>query len=396
MAARLARRDERARTRRPNRVSRSRRHASRGPTSASRTHAPAGSRAARFRRPPPSMDSGHRARRQARADRSRAASATSRMPCCPAPTAGCSTARTRSASWRRMALDNQRNLKLAFHRDPLFLNVAREVAAEINQMGAAVSRSSGDCTTGRSSSKFTTRIFRARGLHLDDRHVRRSDGTGFSASIVDLVLYVVNNAAQLRQDGSSVVLYLPKIQTAEEAALWNDIIAALEAHLGLPTGTIKVYVLVEQLEACFQLMEIRAALGRHFVGFNTGRWDYINSVADAMTWDPIVRAPEHRRRHDDVWLHAQLRGSGAARGQHARRRRDSSRSGRGAWSRTSRSDPPRAWPAGMAKARRRRRARAARGRERQVGRALEDGPHRPAGVGEGRTGQSARALRFRP
>jgi hypothetical protein len=57
------------------------------------------------------------------------------------------------------------------------------------------------------------------------------------------------------------VLYLPKIQTAEEAALWNEILSALEAHLGLPVGTIKVYVLVEQLEASFQLMEIRAALG---------------------------------------------------------------------------------------------------------------------------------------
>jgi malate synthase len=40
-------------------------------------------------------------------------------------------------------------------------------------------------------------------------------------------------------------------------------------------------VLVEQLEASFQLMEIRAALACRFVGFNTGRWDYINSVADA-------------------------------------------------------------------------------------------------------------------
>jgi malate synthase len=44
-------------------------------------------------------------------------------------------------------------------------------------------------------------------------------------------------------------------------------------------------VLVEQVEAAFQLMEIRAALGRHFVGFNTGRWDYINSVSDAMAWN---------------------------------------------------------------------------------------------------------------
>ena len=38
----------------------------------------------------------------------------------------------------------------------------------------------------------------------------------------------------LREAGSSLVLYLPKIQTAEEAALWNDILSALEQHLGLP------------------------------------------------------------------------------------------------------------------------------------------------------------------
>ena len=132
---------------------------------------------------------------------------------------------------------------------------------------------------------FTTKIFRARGLHLDDRHVAHADGSGFSASIVDATLYIVNNHRQLRTSGASLALYLPKIQTAEEAALWNDILSALEQHLGLPVGAIKVYVLVEQIEACFQLMEIRAALGKHFVGFNTGRWDYINSVSDAMAWD---------------------------------------------------------------------------------------------------------------
>jgi malate synthase len=54
---------------------------------------------------------------------------------------------------------------------------------------------------------------------------------------------------------------------------------------------VKTYVLVEQLEACFQLMEIRAALGPRFVGFNTGRWDYINSVSDAMWWDPSFINP---------------------------------------------------------------------------------------------------------
>jgi malate synthase len=184
-----------------------------------------------------------------------------------------------------MSLDNQRNLRLAIARDPLFLRVAEDVAAEMNQWGLGFFGRP-IIADWRWQLDFTTRIFRARGLHLDDRHVREADGSGFSASIVDLVLYVVNNHRRLRDAGASVVLYLPKIQTAEEAALWSDLLSALEEHLGVPVGTIKAYVLVEQVEAAFQLMEIRAALGRHFVGFNTGRWDYINSVADAMAWDP--------------------------------------------------------------------------------------------------------------
>ena len=184
-----------------------------------------------------------------------------------------------------MSLDNQRNLGLAIAKDPLFLRVAQDVAAEMNRwaqgfFGRPI------VPDWRQQLDFTTKIFRARGLHLDDRHVREVDGTGFSASIVDLATYVVNNQQRLLDARASIVLYLPKIQTAEEAALWNDLLAALEQHLGLWTGTIKAYVLVEQIEAAFQLMEVRASLGRHFVGFNTGRWDYINSVADAMAWDP--------------------------------------------------------------------------------------------------------------
>jgi malate synthase len=38
-------------------------------------------------------------------------------------------------------------------------------------------------------------------------------------------------------------------------------------------------------------MEIRAVLGKHFVGYNTGRWDYINSVSDAMAWDKTFINP---------------------------------------------------------------------------------------------------------
>ena len=162
-----------------------------------------------------------------------------------------------------MSLDNMRHLKLAFSRSDVFLKVAEEIAGEMN----------------------------ARGLHLDDRHIRLADGSGLSASIVDAALYVSHNHATLRREGRSIVLYLPKIQTASEAAVWNAILSSIEQHLGLPLGAIKTYVLIEQLEASFQLMEIRAALAPRFVGFNTGRWDYINSVSDALSWDSAFVNP---------------------------------------------------------------------------------------------------------
>ena len=188
-----------------------------------------------------------------------------------------------------MSLENQRNLKLAFSGSDVFSHAAQQVASEMNSWGRSFfGRDIID--DWKQQLDFTVRIFRARGLHLDDRHVQR-DGEGFSASIVDLCLYVVNNQRVLLESGNGIVLYLPKIQTAEEAALWNDMLTALEAHLDLPEGTIKVYVLIEQIEATFQLMEIRAALGRHFVGYNTGRWDYINSVADAVAWNSAFINP---------------------------------------------------------------------------------------------------------
>jgi malate synthase len=189
-----------------------------------------------------------------------------------------------------MSLDNQRNLKLAISRDPLFLGTAEVVSSEMNAWARDFFRRD-IIDDWRAQLDFTTVIFRARGLHLDDRHLRNCDGSGFSASIVDTCLFVVNNHESLCAAGRSVVLYLPKIQTAEEAAVWNRMLEALERHLQIEVGTIKVYVLVEQVEASFQLMEIRAALGQHFVGFNTGRWDYINSVSDALGWDKAFVNP---------------------------------------------------------------------------------------------------------
>jgi malate synthase len=84
---------------------------------------------------------------------------------------------------KTMSLDNQRNLKLAIKKDPVFLKVAAVVAAEMNKwsMGFFGQNIISDW---KEQLNFTTKIFRARGLHLDDRHIRDTDGLGMAASIV--------------------------------------------------------------------------------------------------------------------------------------------------------------------------------------------------------------------
>jgi malate synthase len=81
-----------------------------------------------------------------------------------------------------MSLDNQRNLKLAIDRDPAFMKVADDVAGEMNRwaedfLGRRI------IDDWRRQLDFTTKIFRPRGLHLADRHVRCVDGTEFSARL---------------------------------------------------------------------------------------------------------------------------------------------------------------------------------------------------------------------
>ena len=97
-----------------------------------------------------------------------------------------------------MSLDNQRNLALALARAPVFLEVAAGVAGEMNAWSiAALGRPIVDDWAAQLD--HTVPLFRARGLHLDDRHVRWADGAGFSASIVDAAIYVANNLREPRR-----------------------------------------------------------------------------------------------------------------------------------------------------------------------------------------------------
>ncbi|MEO6226555.1 MAG: malate synthase A [Thermomonas sp.] len=121
---------------------------------------------------------------------------------------------------------------------------------------------------------------RPRGWHLDEKHVLvEVDGEcqRMSASLFDAGLFAFHNAATLVARDRGPYLYLPKLQSMEEAALWDDALAHIETVLGLAHGQIKVTVLVETLPAAFEMDEILHALRARIVGLNCGRWDYIFS-----------------------------------------------------------------------------------------------------------------------
>ncbi|TCV96256.1 malate synthase [Luteibacter rhizovicinus] len=119
-------------------------------------------------------------------------------------------------------------------------------------------------------------VIRPRGWHLPERHVT-VDGETLAGALLDFGLFAFHNAARLHADDLGPFFYLPKLQSMEEAALWEEVMSFAENQLSLPRGTMKATVLIETLPAVFQMDEILHALRRRIVGLNCGRWDYIFS-----------------------------------------------------------------------------------------------------------------------
>jgi len=117
---------------------------------------------------------------------------------------------------------------------------------------------------------------RPRGWHLTEKHLLIDDAPA-SASLFDFGLYVFHNAHELLAQGSGPYFYLPKLESHQEARLWNDVFTAAEDYLRIPRGSIKATVLIETITAAFEMDEIIYELREHMAGLNAGRWDYIFS-----------------------------------------------------------------------------------------------------------------------
>ena len=129
-------------------------------------------------------------------------------------------------------------------------------------------------------------MHRERGLHLDEQAVT-IDGAPVPAAILGSGLTVYHAGRAQIERGQGLYFYLPKMESAEEAAMWRDFFDFSVEHLDLPDdAVIRAIPLVESLPMAFQMEETLYALGPYAGGLNAARWDFKASIFEYVMTDP--------------------------------------------------------------------------------------------------------------
>jgi malate synthase len=129
-------------------------------------------------------------------------------------------------------------------------------------------------------------MHRERGLHLDEAEVG-VDGSPIPACTLGtaLTLFYAGRAQAAR--GQGIYFYLPKLESAGEAAFYRDFFDVSRAHLDfLKDATIRAIPLIESLPAAYQMEEMLYALGPYAAGLNAARWDFKASIFEYAMADP--------------------------------------------------------------------------------------------------------------
>ncbi|ETX01639.1 MAG: hypothetical protein ETSY1_06660 [Candidatus Entotheonella factor] len=129
-------------------------------------------------------------------------------------------------------------------------------------------------------------MHRERGLHLDEPEVT-VDGVPIPASTLGTALTLYYPGRAQAERGQGIYFYLPKLESADECALYRDFFdASRDALPFLKDAVIKAIPLIESLPAAFQMEEMLYALGPYAAGLNAARWDFKASVFEYIMTDP--------------------------------------------------------------------------------------------------------------
>ena len=133
--------------------------------------------------------------------------------------------------------------------------------------------------------KFSQMLIRMEGLALPNPHFL-VDSVPVAMHVVTAVLFLFHNWKSLFKHGGVPAFYIPKLETMEEAAYCAELFAFIENELaaagdGYAVGSLRCFVIMENVWSAFQKEEILHALREYIVGMNAGWHDYCASVGAA-------------------------------------------------------------------------------------------------------------------
>ena len=192
------------------------------------------------------------------------------------------------------ALNSGANVYMADFEDSHAPTWAATLEGQLNLRDAVNRVITFDSPEGKSyrlNDKTAVLLVRPRGWHLSEKHALL-DGEPVSGSLFDFGLYFFHNAHNLIARDTGPYFYLPKLESHLEARLWNDVFVLAQERLGVPQGTIRATVLIENILATFEMDEILWELREHSAGLNCGRWDYIFSAIRKFQKHPEFYLPD--------------------------------------------------------------------------------------------------------
>src|SRR5271157_2213941 len=138
----------------------------------------------------------------------------------------------------------------------------------------------------RPPQKWPTRLVRPPSIHVLYDQIT-VDGQPAPGLIALVVLWVFNNYEALKQAGTGVYFYIPKMQTPREALIVEKLLARVEGIIGVPAGTFKIKILYEEGNGGRYLPAIAWVFRRRLLGTN---------VADIGSQQSPPKYPGDRRQ----------------------------------------------------------------------------------------------------
>ncbi|XP_043271736.1 malate synthase-like [Venturia canescens] len=121
-------------------------------------------------------------------------------------------------------------------------------------------------------------MLRPRAWNMIEKNVS-INGRRVPGALFDFSMLMYHNGREIfEKTGTGGSFYLSKLEGAEEAKLWKEIFVWSEKRLGLPRGSTKACVLIENILSAFEMDEILWELREHSLGLNCGIWDYAASI----------------------------------------------------------------------------------------------------------------------